>query len=492
MKKRAINSVIVLSIVCVLGVLFFQAVWHTHSMQNSYNYFDRTVKEAMNEAVSVFEKKRLYNTFQHKFIPDSLGSSEVRVLMNTNDTAAIDINIVDTVMTVGNLADTIKYINRKERQMVLIGDSPQRIEKRVGTIVNEIVDELKRDTLIERFIQKPTGLDTLLKNTFTQKGITTGFEFAIRGAAGNILQKSGGFDQSKVQKAYKVLLYPLHISPRPEELLVQVPNRTAEVIKSVWPILISSFVFTIVIIVTFWLTIRIILKQKKLSVIKNDFINNMTHEFKTPIATIGIAADALRGMSANPEQINHFAGIIKQESQNMNQKVETILQMALLEQQRVQLNIQPLDIHEILSSTLKHLALQLEKSGAVIATHWGAQNPLVLGDALHITNVFANVIDNAIKYSEGVPRLQIDTKNLENHLLIAFTDTGIGMNKEEQKRVFDKFYRAQSGNVHNTKGFGLGLSYAYDIVSKHKGIITIDSEKNLGTTVTIQLPLAHA
>jgi two-component system, OmpR family, phosphate regulon sensor histidine kinase PhoR len=272
-------------------------------------------------------------------------------------------------------------------------------------------------------------------------------------------------------------------------LHVQVQNREGYILKSLLPFMVAMLVFTIIIVLTFGISIRTILKQKKLSTIKNDFINNMTHEFKTPIATINIAADALHSEGISTAQTQHFADIIKQESRSMNQKVETILQMALVEQQQVQLEKETIGANPLVQKTIQHLQLSLEASAAQLNVNYLPNDVNLCIDAHHVGNVLGNIIDNAIKYSQGAPHISIALAATNTMLTISIADKGIGMSKEEQKHVFDKFYRAQSGNIHNTKGFGLGLSYAREIVLLHKGQISIESEKGEGTTVTITLPI---
>lgn len=491
----------------MLGVLFYQGIWLIHSLHNSHTHFDGMVREAIGDAVEIYEKKQVFTTFRSKFIKDgvgendmevlthnivgdSAGKTEVQVVIQRGDTSGINIKRYDSLITIRNSSDTFKYQTSDERHFMVLGDTTQRLASRVGEIVDEIVQEIKMDTMVVRLRLKPVGLDTILRNTLAQKGIDTRFEYALRGVNGILLYQSDGFDEANADNSYKALLFPLHITTRPDELLVQVPDRRLAALKSVFPLLVSSFVFTLVIISTFWLTIRTILKQKKISAIKNDFINNMTHEFKTPLATIGIAADALKGIGGGMGQTSHFAEIIKQESRNMNQKVETILQMALLEQHRVKLALQRADVHEVINQSLQHMALQLEVSNAKIETHLDAAHTSVLADEMHLGNVVANVVDNAIKYSSNHPLITIETRSDDNSVIISISDKGIGMTKEEQKKVFERFYRAQSGNIHATKGFGLGLSYAFEILRLHNGTIEITSEKNKGTTVILTIPRA--
>ncbi len=491
LKKSTVNSVVVLILISSACVLFFQGMWLKHSYENGHRQFDRSVTNAMNEAVQALEKRLVFNMFSGEFNNDTLPKGQVRVLMQHTDTQRrLDVVKYDSIVHINEINDTVRYVTRNHSQMLVSGDSfTVKLKNRVGDIVGRILNDMQVDTLAMRKPLPNPNIDSVLTVALKQKGITNTFDYAIRGVDGAIHQKSAGFDEADTAKAYKVLMYPFHIAVRPDVLMVQVYNRHKTVYPSVMPVFVASLVFTVFMIITCWLSIRTILKQKKISTIKNDFINNMTHEFKTPIATIGLAADTLK--ERGDEQVVHFASIIKQESLNMNQKVETILQMALLEQQQVKLVLRVVNVHTLLEQALTHFELQLKAKQAHVSTVFEALTPNVLADALHLTNVFANVIDNALKYSERQPKLNITTKNGVGQVIISISDEGIGMSKEEQKRVFDKFYRAQSGNIHNTKGFGLGLSYALQIVQLHKGTITLESDKNKGTIVTISLPVIN-
>ena len=217
--------------------------------------------------------------------------------------------------------------------------------------------------------------------------------------------------------------------------------------------------FTLIIISAFYVTVRTLLRQKKLSEIKNDFINNMTHEFKTPLATISLAVDALRNEKVihDKQKSDYFSGIIKEENKRMNKQVETILQAALLEKQELQLNLKPIHVHEIIRNVMENFELQFQEINAKRDLQLLAKHDLLEADEVHFTNLISNLIDNAIKYSREQLSIKISTSNTSKNLVIRIEDNGIGMNKETQRRIFEKFYRAHTGNIHNVKGFGLGI-----------------------------------
>jgi two-component system phosphate regulon sensor histidine kinase PhoR len=277
-----------------------------------------------------------------------------------------------------------------------------------------------------------------------------------------------------------------------EELLsVIVPNQQSLIWREVIWFIVGSILFTLIITTAFFITIRTLLKQKKLSEIKSDFINNMTHEFKTPLATISLAVDALKNdkVTGNKEKTDYFTGIIKEENKRMNKQVETILQAALLDKQEVQLNLKRLLAHDLIISALNNINLQVEEKGGNIDVDLDAENDLILADEVHFTNLINNLLDNAVKYSKEDLHIKLSTKNSGNNLKIKIEDNGIGMNKETLHRIFEKFYRAHTGNVHNVKGFGLGLSYVKTMVDAHHGHIKAESVLGKGSTFCITIPL---
>jgi two-component system phosphate regulon sensor histidine kinase PhoR len=246
-----------------------------------------------------------------------------------------------------------------------------------------------------------------------------------------------------------------------------------------------------VIIATFGLTIHTILSQKKLSEIKSDFINNMTHEFKTPIATISLAADSITNPKTldNKEDILNFIKVIKSENKRMNSQVERVLQMSLLDKRDFQLDIQPWHIHQLLEEVVNNMRVQLDKNGGSITYEPAATNDLVELDREHFLNILHNLLDNAIKYSRGAPVIVLSTANRKDQMSISLEDQGIGIRQEELNRIFDKFYRVSTGNIHNVKGFGLGLSYVKAMVKEFGGDIKAESQYGKGTRFEMTFPL---
>jgi two-component system phosphate regulon sensor histidine kinase PhoR len=278
-----------------------------------------------------------------------------------------------------------------------------------------------------------------------------------------------------------------------ELLIVVVPNYQSIVYESLRLPIIAAIAFTLIIIAAFYLTVSTMLKQKKLSEIKNDFINNMTHEFKTPLATISLAVDALRNEKVvnDKAKMSYFSTIIKEENKRMNRQVETILKAALMDKQEVQLLLRPLHVHTVIKEVVDNFSLQLEEKKGHAELSLQAENDLIDADEVHFSNLINNLIDNAIKYSkeDQPPEIRIATSSAGKTLTICIDDNGIGMTRETVKRIFEKFYRAHTGNIHNVKGFGLGLSYVKTMVEAHGGQIKVESVVGKGSQFTIELPL---
>lgn len=278
-----------------------------------------------------------------------------------------------------------------------------------------------------------------------------------------------------------------------EVLMVIVPNTKDLVLKSLRWRIAASLLFTVIIFAAFYLTLNTMLRQKKLSEIKNDFINNMTHEFKTPLATISLAVDAMKNdkVLGDKEKMGYFSSIIKEENQRMNRQVETILRAALLDKQEVDLVLKPIHAHDVIREVADNFKLQLEDKKGKVNLQLNAVNDLIDADEVHFPNLINNLLDNAVKYSKDnvAPEIKITTVANGKNMTIRLEDNGIGMSREIVKKIFEKFYRAHTGNLHNVKGFGLGLSYVKTMVDAHDGNIKVDSTLGKGSTFTIELPL---
>ena len=371
----------------------------------------------------------------------------------------------------------------------------------------QFLQEMMRPPMIAQTFSYEEIRDKL-KKAFIYRGLKdTKFEFCIFSEIGvNTTMGSNTFELKSPNffSAFtdtinnKQTMLPLVTSsseltgPEPfETLWIIIPDYKSVVMKQMRLMIFGMVFFTLIIITAFYVTVHTLLRQKKLSEIKNDFINNMTHEFKTPLATISLAVDAMRNEKVVHDRgkSEYFSNIIKEENKRMNKQVETILQAALIDRQELQLKLQPIHAHEVIRHVMDNFALQFQEINASVRLELGAQYDLMEADEVHFTNLISNLIDNAVKYSKDKLAIRINTHDSGKYLIIRIEDNGIGMNKETQRRIFEKFYRAHTGNVHNVKGFGLGLSYVKSVVDAHHGRIKVDSALSKGTAFTLEMPL---
>jgi two-component system phosphate regulon sensor histidine kinase PhoR len=293
------------------------------------------------------------------------------------------------------------------------------------------------------------------------------------------------------ENTYKTPLFGNDLFRDPGMLFVSFPDKNSAIISNLSATLASSIGLLLVLVFIFSYTLYAILKQKKLSEMKTDFINNMTHEFKTPVATIMIASEALKDpeVTEDKARLKRLAGIIYDENVRLGSHIERVLSIARLEKGELKMENTEVDMNDLIVIVLDSMELQLQKRNAIIHVNTDAENSVVYGDELHLSNVIYNLIDNANKYSSEVPEITITTRNTSKNLIIEIADKGIGMTKEQSKRIFDQFYRVPTGNLHDVKGFGLGLNYVQDIIKKLNGTVKVSSEKDRGTTFEISLPL---
>ena len=357
----------------------------------------------------------------------------------------------------------------------------------------------KPPSIEDRFSQQ--DIYKKLENSFENEGLKKlSFDFAIVNDQGEVAMHTRNFEEELMDTTnnHRTIIpitsgnaSELENMSVIENLIIIVPDYKKQVWDSLKWVIAAVAVFMLIILAAFYVTLKTLLNQKKLGEIKSDFINNMTHELKTPLATISLAIDAIRNEKVynNKEKFQYFTGIIKEENKRMNKHVETILQAALMEKQELQLNFKKLHVHHIINTVLDNYELQLKDKQGKVSSLLNAKNDVINGDEIHFTNMISNLIDNAIKYSRDNLNIKITTHSSNKLLVISVEDNGIGMTKENSKRIFEKFYRAHTGNVHNVKGFGLGMSYVKTVIDAHKGKIRVDSTLGKGTTFTVEMPL---
>jgi two-component system phosphate regulon sensor histidine kinase PhoR len=339
-----------------------------------------------------------------------------------------------------------------------------------------------------------TLINEILTEELKNQNIPIGFEFGILRDSTFLKNDTMVTDSLHLlQSEYKVNLYPNDIFQKNLKLAVYFPGRESFIYRSINWLLAASFLFSLIILVTFGLSIFFIIRQKKISEMKSDFINNMTHEFKTPIATISVATDSIVNEKVvnDPGRIRYFAGMIKKENTRMNRQVEDILTIARLDKKEFDFHWEPVDVHELIEDAVQSIILQVEKRGGMIETNLNAMNSVVITDKTHFSNVIYNLLDNANKYSPDKPEITVITVSKTNGVVISVEDKGIGMTRAVQGKIFERFYRQTSGNIHNVKGFGLGLSYAKAVVEANRGSISVQSEPGKGSKFDLFLPFVR-
>jgi len=392
----------------------------------------------------------------------------------------------------------------KSTQLSNITSSYDEYRKR--QLQNEL-QELSYSLNPAEYLEKinPTELKKSISIALTNQGVDLDFEYGVysnkdssfiiinehfvpvlnpNSRSTNIFSNKGLID-SKYQTG---LLSTEFMSPG--SLIIFFPNKNSLLAPTVWPSLFSSLLFTGIILFGFSYTIYIIFNQKKVSEMKTDFINNMTHEFKTPIATISLASDSVLSPSiiGNEEKIRRFMGIIKEENSRMLNQVEKVLQIATIDKQNLELKKTQINVHELIKKAVEHSLLNVQQKEGNISTDLQATNDLIFADQTHFSNIVHNILDNAVKYTPESPLITVSTRNLLNGFELTIGDNGIGMTREARKHIFDKFYRIPTGNVHNIKGFGLGLSYVKAMVEAHNGKVNVKSEPGKGSEFILFFP----
>jgi len=404
-------------------------------------------------------------------------------------------------------SDYIKILHRSDTELVL----PDSIEQdSIGYIIKiQMSSDSSRIDFVERVIKKlwiagdepdknrldSVLIDSVLKTALTEADIDLDYAYAVKD---NINDSIYFVNQSEYineleQSEFKKRLYPYDLLTSEIDLMLYFPNRDVYLWRQISPVVVSTIIFMLIIVFCFAYTIRTILIQRRNANLMIDFVNNMTHEFKTPISTVALACEAIMrpDMISNNEKVTRYSKMIRDENLRMRRQADKILQMAALEESDFELKFSQVDIHEITTEAVGNIHLQIENRGGEITFTPDATNFTINADRVHLSNIIFNLLDNAIKYSQDKPTITISTQNEGDRIVIRVTDKGIGIRDEDIKNVFKKYYRVSTGNVHDVKGFGLGLSYVKLMVEAHDGTIYIISKFGVGTTVEIYFPLTE-
>ncbi|MBI5471756.1 MAG: HAMP domain-containing histidine kinase [Ignavibacteriae bacterium] len=335
-------------------------------------------------------------------------------------------------------------------------------------------------------------IDSFAARALHESGIETPYVFGVISSNDSVtLANSSDFAEQLRRSEFRSQLFPGDLFAEQNDLALIFPERRMFVLKQIAPMIAATCVFISMVIFGFGYTIRTVFTQKRMASHMVDFINNMTHEFKTPISTIALAAEALSrtDVLSDNERAARYSSVIQDENSRMRHQVEKILQMATLEEGGAELELGPINVHDVIASAVDNIMLHVESKQGNVATTLDAERHVIDGDAVHISNIMHNLLENAIKYSPDQPQIEISTENVSEHVVVRVSDQGIGMTSEDTKRAFDKYFRVSTGNRHDVKGFGLGLSYVKLMVEAHRGSVRIMSTPNKGTTVEITLPI---
>ncbi len=484
MKEIAYRSVIIL-ILASLAILLLSQGW---LLYKQYQYTEEIFQDKVSNLL--FD---LQQTVEERITPDKRKPFESPFFLSVN---APQKNFYSQFIVIDD------YAHPSSIEYTIDGELTQQRKKEIQKLLEAFaasspgIDTLERITVeytqgknIQKNLSSTDYLDMEgeVASLMKKFSISTSYDFGIKNMDGKWVHKSFGADSlGLLQSNYITPIFSdietFHLSfPKKTDYFFQ------QLALYIWgTILALLFVFS-----SFWYILSVVLKQKKLSELKTDFINNMTHEFKTPIATIAFASANIENKKViqQPEQILKFTEIIKKENKRMNRQVEQVLQAALIDRKVINLNPEPIDMHDIIHQISDTIAIKIHSRNGSFTQQLKATQSIVEGDRTHLSNVIANLLDNAQKYSPKQPKVTLTTTNSKNFIHISVSDQGKGLSKEEKERVFEKFYRVPTGDLHNVKGFGLGLSYSKAVIEQHGGDIDIKSKLHKGSTFTISLPI---
>jgi two-component system, OmpR family, phosphate regulon sensor histidine kinase PhoR len=520
MSKKMLITLIALMVLVMVGLIVVQVNSIKKASEIREEQFDRTIKTGLNQVIrelELYESRMLIEEENQlgqqtpgtqslrnfgNIIPRSFPGSDISISFSYSHQSVKGYSSEQMQVIVN---DSVKpeFLSRRGSP----GDFPsafdklhhynveqaQMLEQRINDKAKLLQKIIFRDVPIEERIN-PEFLEAVLFKNFQECGINLDFKYAIRNAnlgSEQIILGSRDYNIGN-KKEYYGLLFPNDpYDLKPNYLNVYFPKRSIYLLRATGLMVIPTFILTGLMIGIFVYTILIILRQKKLSIIKNDFINNMTHELKTPISTISLASQMLQDETiANTRKtIEHISSVINQESKRLSYQVEKVLQMAVFNEGSLKLRFKAIDLNNLVSNVVSNFEIRVQSKNGELTSDLNAINSVVNGDEVHLTNVVYNLLDNAVKYSNENPEIKVSTETKDNFVVITVKDKGIGIPREHQEHIFEKFYRVPTGNIHNVKGFGLGLSYVRKIVEAHKGTIKVESTLNKGTKFSLFFPV---
>jgi signal transduction histidine kinase len=509
MKRRTILLLAIFFFLTLSGLILIQLYWIKNAIVITDQQFRYAANKALESVVLELEENELIKNIVEEINPASSDSITAIVPANSPLTkkfqgtrpgsdllAMYGYNREEPVAITSSGHKIFLSENSPFSPDAITEPSPQITTSEIkGRVSNKIVflenimEKILRNTPDIRERIDPDNLNLLIRQALNYVGIYLDYEFSIRGRYGNIWSTPGFNDKPGTNK-FIIQLFPNDPVPGQNQLVLYCLQEKQYKFEKIGSLGFLSILYALILLILSTSTFVVIFRQKKLSEIRNDFINNMTHELKTPISTISLASQMMTDKSIPDESknIDNLARVISDESSRLRIQVERVLQMAIFEKVRMKLHLRNTDVHEIIDKSVENFRLQITIREGCIIKDYQAKNPFAPVDETHFLNAVSNLIDNAIKYSRDKPEITIITRNNKKGLLIIVEDKGIGMSKESIKRIFDKFFRVPAGNVHDVKGFGLGLSYVKKIIEEHNGSVWAESQPGIGSKFTIFLP----
>ena len=505
----------------LIGIILMQGYWIYSSWQNKEEEFSLAVNRTLREVVDEIQSRELNDyVFTYQMLIDSIGTpdesnfTDVFLFLDEDQSSNLstffaygileedyNINLPDNLSN--RYDDDIKDYKAVKTTIVNKNIFDRR-ENRLNASISKLksvedIDLFKFEKYKSAFQEYASSLpihkrttsreiQILLNNGFNDRNIITPYEFGIYSNGLSTKVKSNNYMEVQSGPKYSIPFLNDESSSVSYNLIVSFPDKQQYVLSSIIGVATLSFMLTLIVVVIATSALYQIIQQKKLSEIKNDFINNISHEFKTPIATINLALDAISSSTKNlNDKSISYLGMIREENSRMLSQVENILRISQLEKSSNPFDMEEIDIHEVIEDAIEHVKLIVESKKGSIDLSLKAVDSNISGNSNHLENIIINILDNAVKYSKENPKIVVSSTNINKDIRLCFEDNGIGMDKNTQKLIFEKFYREQNGDIHNIKGHGLGLSYVKKIIDFHNGKILLESKKGTGTKFYITL-----
>lgn len=513
MKQRNIVLLAIFFFLAISGIIMIQLTWIKNAIEITDQQFRNTTNKALEAVVFELEEKELIKNILEEIDPYLTDSVTLNIPANSplarklrgyepnSDLLAMyGLNFPNEPITVTSSGQ--KVVITAEENNLYSPDETTEMSAQVisaelaGRVTNKIIflesimDKILHNTPELRDRVDFKELQNLIRTALKNVGINLNFEFSVRSGRNGVIWETPGFTERRGPSKFIVQLFPNDPVPGQNQLVMYFLQEQQYKFSKIGSLGFMTLLFTSILIILSTSTFIVIFRQKKLSEIRNDFINNMTHELKTPISTISLASQMMADTSIERGKIDfdNLAKVISDESTRLKFQVEKVLQMAIFEKTKMKLSLADTDIHSLLRNAADNFALMIRSRDGAISFDLRASDPYLQVDEVHFLNAVSNLIDNGIKYSPEKPEITISTRNTRKGIAITIEDKGIGISKENLKKIYDKFYRVPSGNRHDVKGFGLGLSYVKKVVEEHNGTIKTESQLNKGTKFTVYIP----